>query len=420
MELGSGTVEDVVSKPLCRSCESPLEVTFADLGMSPLANAYIEPAHAGRSETFYPLHAWVCGTCFLVQLEEFASREEIFSNYAYFSSYSESWIAHARTFAEDAVRRFSLDVDSFVVEAASNDGYLLKEFQRLGVRVLGVEPAVNVARAATDDGVPTVAEFLGRDSGDSIATEYGAADLVIANNVIAHVPNLHNFIAGLKALCKPTGTISIEFPHLLELMRGGQFDTIYHEHFSYFSLHSLEWALSQHGLVIVDCARLATHGGSLRLLVMHAEAGRVHSDHVSVVRSTEERDGLRSLHAYSAFSERAVASKHLFWKFLSQILMDGKTIAAYGAPAKGNTFLNYCGIKAGDLPFTVDRNPEKAGKLLPGSRIPILNVDMLEQRRPDYLLILPWNLRDEIVQQTARLKQLGTKYVTAIPRLAIE
>ena len=408
-----------MSARACRFCAAPLAESFCDLGMSPLSNAYVRPEDAGRMEPFYPLHAYVCGKCFLVQLEEFEPPERIFGDYAYFSSYSDSWLRHAEDYARRMTARLGLGAASLVVEVASNDGYLLQYFKAAGVPVLGVEPARNVAQAAIERGIPTVTEFFGEALGERLARERGKADLVLGNNVFAHVPALNDFTAGFARLLKPAGVLTLEFPHLLNLMRENQFDTIYHEHFSYFSFATARRVLARHGLEVFDVEKLATHGGSLRVYAAPAAAARPAAPGVAALEAEERAAGLDRLDAYRAFAERVKATKRRILAFLVEARDAGKTVAGYGAPAKGNTLLNYCGIRTDFLEFTVDRNPHKQGTLLPGTRIPVYAPERLLEAKPDYVVILPWNLKDEIAGQMAGVRAWGGRFVTFIPDVRV-
>jgi SAM-dependent methyltransferase len=404
----------------CRLCGTPLSVTFADLGMSPLANSYLSAEQLARKEPLYPLHAYVCAACRLVQVPQFESAENIFGEYAYFSSYSESWLAHARRFAEAATKRFALGAGSLVVEVASNDGYLLQYFARAGVPVLGIEPARNVARAAEEKGIPTRVRFMGRRLADELVAEGRQADLLVGNNVFAHVPDLHDFTAGLARTLKPEGTLSLEFPHLLRLIEESQFDTIYHEHFSYFSLVTAGNALARHGLEVFDVEELPTHGGSLRVYACHAEyAASRATANPGRVRQAEARAGLDDLVTYQAFAKQVQATKESLLRFLDEAKRQGKQVVAYGAPAKGNTLLNYCGVRPDLIAYTVDRSPHKQGLYLPGTHIPIHAPERIAETRPDYVLILPWNLRDEIVSQMAHVRTWGGKFVLPVPQVQI-
>ena len=410
----------MTSPPNCRFCEEPLRHTFVDLGMSPLSNAYLRGDQLNRMEPFYPLHARVCSKCFLVQLEEFEKPENIFSGYAYFSSYSESWLRHSREYAEHATERFHLDRHSLVVEIGSNDGYLLQYFLTKGVPVLGVEPAQNVADVARSRGVPTVARFFGRGTATELAAEGRCADLIVANNVLAHVPDLNGFVQGLQLLLKPQGIVTVEFPHLLRLIEGGQFDTIYHEHFSYISFCTAEELFHKHGLRIFDVDELPTHGGSLRLYVAHADNETVpQSSSVAQLRRQEIAAGIRDLSKYAGFAEKVRVTKRSLLQFLVEAKNSGKSLAGYGAPAKANTLLNYCGIGSDFMDYTVDLNPHKQNLFLPGTHIPIYSPEMLRKTRPDYVLILPWNLREEIVEQLAEIRQWGGRFVIPVPKVEI-
>ncbi len=407
-------------KPLaCRNCGAALHETFVDLGMSPLSNAYVLRENERAMEPFYPLHAYVCERCFLVQVEAFETPEAIFGDYAYFSSYSDSWLEHSRRYAEHAIERLSLGREALVAEAASNDGYLLQYFHRAGIGVLGVEPARNVAAVARDNGIRTENVFLGRESGAALRAQYGAADLIVANNVIAHVPELHDFVGGLEALLASDGTLTIEFPHLLNLIEQVQFDTIYHEHFSYYSLHTMEDVLKRHGLHVWDVESIATHGGSLRVWAVREGSERSQESRVEAVRKLERAHGLQDTAIYRAFSQAASKRKREVLRFLIEAREAGKTVAGYGAPAKGNTLLNFCGIRSDMISYTVDRNPAKQQTLLPGSRIPVFAPERLAETKPDYVLILPWNIRGEVVEQTSFIRQWGGRYVVAMPRVEI-
>lgn len=390
----------------CRGCGGPLDHQFVDLGVSPLANTYVTPARAGEPEAFLSLAPWVCRACLLVQLHHSVPPSQIFSDYAYLSSCSSSWVEHARRFALSCVADLGLGPGSLVVEIASNDGYLLQWFVEAGIEVLGVEPARNVAAIAESRKVPTRVDFFGKNVGQELSAER-RADLVIGNNVLAHVPDLHDFVAGLAAIVAPTGRISLEFPHLLRLIEEVQFDTIYHEHFSYFSLYSLEPVFAAHGLVVVDVEELPSHGGSLRLWV--AQEGTESSGRVDSIRAAELRAGLQDLSRYEQFAPVVAQHKRAVLRHLIDLLDTGRRVAAYGAPAKGNTLLNYCGIGREMIAYTVDRNPEKQDTLLPGSRIPVLAPQALEDDKPDVIILLPWNLRDELQMALAPLREFGTE-----------
>jgi SAM-dependent methyltransferase len=405
-----------MSIPECRFCGSPLHQTFVDLGVSPLSNAYLRLEQLSQMEPFYPLHARVCGQCFLVQIEQFECPENIFGDYAYFSSYSESWLDHARQYAENMTERFRLDEKSLVVEVASNDGYLLQYFQARGMQVLGIEPAQNVALAAEKKGIRTLARFFGTRVARELQAAGQEADLIVGNNVLAHVPDLRDFVAGLKLLLKTQGTITVEFPHLLRLMEGNQFDTIYHEHFSYFSFCTAERIFGKHGLTVFDVEVIPTHGGSLRLYACHAEGGsRKPHSRVSELREREIAAGICNLETYSRFGERVRETKRALLEFLIGVKRAAKSVVGYGAPAKGNTLLNYCGIGRDFLDYTVDISPHKQNHFLPGTHIPIYHPDMIRRTQPDFILILPWNLRDEVIGQMADIRQWGGRFVIPIP-----
>jgi hypothetical protein len=410
-----------LSRPPCRLCQNPLEEIFVDLGMSPLSNAYIQPARAMQMEPYYPLRVYACGVCFLVQLQEFETPEAIFAeDYAYFSSYSTTWLRHVEEYAGKMIRRFNLTGDSLVIEAASNDGYLLQYFRQGGIPVLGIEPARNVAEVAEGKGIPTRSIFFGADTATQLVAEGIRADVFAGNNVYAHVPDLHSFTEGMRIVLKPQGVITLEFPHLLQLIHHNQFDTIYHEHFSYLSLLAVEYVFARHGLQVFDVEELPTHGGSLRIYGKHAaDESRVVSEQVQAVRQLEADAGLNRLETYRAFGVRVCDLKCDLLQFLIDRRRQGKTVAGYGAPAKGNTLLNYCGVGPELLSYTVDRSPHKQGRLLPGSRIPIHAPEMILETRPDYVLILPWNLRDEIAAQMAEIRSWGGRFVTPIPSLQV-
>ena len=404
----------------CRFCGSPLSLSFADLGMSPLSNAYLKPGQLSKMEPFYPLHAWVCESCFLVQLEEFESPEHIFSDYAYFSSFSDSWLDHARRFTDQVTKRFALDASSFVVEIASNDGYLLQYFVSRGVPVLGIEPAANVAAEAERKGVPTLVKFFGTRTALDLKAAGKQVDLLIGNNVLAHVPGLNDFVAGMEILLKPGGVISMEFPHLLRLMEENQFDTIYHEHFSYFSFLVAERVFAKHGLTIFDVEEIPTHGGSLRIFAKRASNSALPvGERVSALRRREQAAGLDHADTYRAFAERVKATKRLLLRFLIDAREAGKHVVGYGAPAKGNTLLNYCGVRTDLLEYTVDRSPHKQGHFLPGTHIPVYAPEKIRETRPDYVLILPWNLKNEIAEQMADVRSWGGKFVVPIPQVKV-
>jgi 2-polyprenyl-3-methyl-5-hydroxy-6-metoxy-1,4-benzoquinol methylase len=388
--------------------------------MSPLANSYIEPDAQRSMERFYPLHAYVCSKCLLVQLQEFESPEQIFGDYAYFSSYSESWLEHARAYVEDVSARFGLTAANQVIEIASNDGYLLQYFQRKSIPVLGIEPAANVAKVAEAKGIPSRVAFFGTETARALAKEGRLADLLLGNNVLAHVPDLNDFVRGLKIALKPAGVITMEFPHLLRLMQQNQFDTIYHEHFSYFSFLTVQRIFAHHGLRIFDVRELSTHGGSLRIFACHSElAGHPTTTNVTALIKEENTAGLDKLPAYRDFAERVRLTKRRLLTFLIQAKQDGKTVVGYGAPAKGNTLLNYCGVRTDFMEYTVDRSPHKQARYLPGVHVPICHPDKIRETKPDYVLILPWNIRDEVMHQMAHIRDWGGKFVVPIPELTV-
>lgn len=403
----------------CRFCRAALHHTFVDLGMSPLCQTHIAPGQLNEMERFYPLHTWVCGTCLLVQLEEYVSPADIFEEYAYFSSYSDSWVAHAKSYCDMAVARFGLDRESWVVEIASNDGYLLQHLVESGIPCLGIEPAANVAQAAIDRGIPTTVAFFGEEVATQVAAEHGTADVIIGNNVLAHVPALNDFVAGLRHLLAPEGVVTMEFPHLQRLVEGNQFDTIYHEHFSYFSLLAVDKIFRAQDLVVFDVEELKTHGGSLRIFARHAEAGADSTPRVAELLGRETRLGYDDLATYQAFGERVRETKRGLLDFLIEARREGKSVVGYGAPGKGNTLLNYCGIRTDFLDYTVDRSPYKQGKYTPGTRIPIHHPDKIDQTKPDYVLILPWNLEAEITEQMAHIREWGGRFVVPIPEVRI-
>ncbi len=404
----------------CRFCSTRLTTTFVDLGMSPLCQTHITPEQLHEMEPFYPLHAYVCGSCMLVQLQEFVSPQSIFSEYAYFSSYSSSWVEHARRYAHMAIERFGLTSGSKVMEIASNDGYLLQHFSAAGIPVLGIEPAANVARVAIEKGIPTTVRFFGRTTADAIASEHGKPDLLLGNNVLAHVPDLNDFVGGMKRLLAPGGVITMEFPHLQRLMAENQFDTIYHEHFSYFSFLAVEKVFAHHGLTLFDVEELPTHGGSLRIYGRHTESAlQPVSERVTELRERETTDGFLNMERYSSFGEQVKATKRKLLSFLINAKQRGKKIVGYGAPGKGNTLLNYCGIRTDFLDFTTDANPYKQGKYTPGTHIPIVAPERIKDHRPDYVLILPWNLKDEISEQAAYVREWGGQFVVPIPDVRV-
>jgi hypothetical protein len=405
---------------LCRACGATLRDTFVDLGMSPLCESYVPADALNHMEPFYPLHVWVCRECLLVQLDEYVSPEHIFTEYAYFSSYSTSWLKHAEDYTALATKRLGLGPQSFVVELASNDGYLLQYFVKAGIPCLGIEPAANVAKDARERGVDTLVKFFGRELGAELAAQGKSADLILGNNVLAQVPDLNSFVAGIAAMLKPTGTATLEFPHLQQLVEGNQFDTIYHEHFSYFSLLATERVLASHGLVVFDVEELWTHGGSLRIWARPAaDTSRPVGERVLALRAREDQQGYAKLETYLRFEDQVRETKRKLLDLLIDAKRAGKRVVGYGAPGKGNTLLNYCGIRADFLDFTVDRNPYKQGKFLPGTHIPILAPEKIDEVKPDYILILPWNFKDEIMKQLAHARGWGAKFIVPIPEATV-
>ena len=408
------------SRPGCMCCGTPLHHVFVDLGMSPLCESYVPAEKLHQMEPFYPLQVYVCETCFLVQLEEFVGPHEIFSEYAYFSSYADSWVEHMRRYVEAIVDRLALGKDSFVVEVGSNDGYLLQHFVKKGIPVLGVEPAANVARVAQEKGVPTLVRFFDSRAARELADQGKQADLICGANVLAQVPNPNDFVRGLQILLKPGGVVTIEFPHLMRLMAENQFDTIYHEHFSYFSFVSAETIFAAQGLTLFDVEELPTHGGSLRIHACHTgDQSRPVTARARELRQREIDAGLLSLDTYASFSEQVKETKRRLLEFLIAAKRAGKKIVGYGAPGKGNTLLNYCGIRTDFLDFTVDRSHYKQGKFLPGTHIPIFAPDRIREARPDYVLILPWNFKDEIMKQMSEVRSWGGKFVVPIPSVRV-
>jgi SAM-dependent methyltransferase len=403
----------------CRLCSAELTHSFVDLGVSPLCESFLTREQLDAMEPFYPLHALVCERCLLVQLKEYVSPESIFREYAYFSSYSQSWVAHARSYCAMITGRLGLGPDSLAVEVASNDGYLLQHFGPLGIPALGIEPAENVAKVAQERGVRTLVAFFGTELARRLVAQGRRADLIIGNNVLAQVPDLNDFVAGMATLLKPEGVITLEFPHLERLIDGNQFDTIYHEHFSYFSLLTVDWLARRHGLQLFDVEELASHGGSLRVYLGHAEARRTPSAAIGAVLMRERAAGFADVEGYAAFGEQAKRTKRRLLSTLIALKQDGKRICGYGAPGKGNTLLNYCGIGTDLLDFTVDRNPYKWGRYTPGMRIPIFPVEAIDAARPDAILILPWNLKREIIDQMRHVADWGARFIVPIPEATI-
>jgi SAM-dependent methyltransferase len=404
----------------CRNCGEALRHTFVDLGMSPLANSYLKATDLNQMEPFYPLHVRLCVACFLVQLEPVAKPEEIFSDYAYFSSYSDSWLEHAKNYTDAVTRRFGLNGRSWVVEIASNDGYLLQYFVGKGIPVLGIEPARNVAEEAIRRGIPSEVRFFGNNTARNLTAGGKHADLIIGNNVLAHVPDLNDFVSGLKLLLAPAGVITLEFPHLIRLMVENQFDTIYHEHLSYFSLISVHHLFDRHGLRIFDVEELPTHGGSLRIYACHREDEQKQTgERVTDLLSREKTAGFKTVEPYLVFGEQVKRTKRKLLEFMIAAKEQGKSIAGYGAPAKGNTLLNYCGIRSDLLDYTVDRSPHKQEHFLPGTHIPIHSPEKIKETQPEYVLILPWNLKDEIMEQMQHIRAWGGRFVVPIPEVKV-
>ncbi len=404
----------------CRACNAELKHIFVDLGVSPLSNSYLDADKLQAMEPHYPLKVLLCSECWLVQLPAVTRPEDIFSDYAYFSSFSETWLRHAEDYVEKMIQRFGFDKSHNMVEIASNDGYLLQYFLQRGIPVLGIEPAANVANVAVEKGIPTLVKFFGTETAKKMVAEGKAADLLLGNNVLAHAPDLNDFIAGMKTVLKPGGVITMEFPHLMRLMAENQFDTIYHEHFSYFSFLSVEQAFARHGITMFDVEELTTHGGSLRIYGRH-EKDETHpvTENVAKLRELELREGFDQLETYQGFAKQVEETKRNLLEFLIQAKRDGKSVVGYGAAAKGNTLLNYCGVRTDFLDYTVDLNPRKQGHFLPGTRIPIYAKEKLRETKPDYVLILPWNLKDEIASQMAHIREWGGRFVVPIPKIEV-
>ena len=409
-----------MNKRNCRFCREPLSTTFVDLGSTPLSNSYIASDKLNRMEPFFPLHAYACGSCFLVQVEEFEAPENIFSDYDYFSSFADTWLAHCKQYAQKMIAELHLDSNSLVVEVASNDGYLLQYFKEAGVDVFGIEPAANVAKAAIEKGIPSEVAFFSEQLGEALKTRGIQADLMAANNVLAHVPDINSFVSGFRHVLGSEGVLTVEFPHLLNLVEDLQFDTIYHEHFSYLSLAVVRRIFEAHGLCVFDVEEVPTHGGSLRVYASREDgAARQVRDSVGALIQREAQHGLENPETYREFQRRVIEVKSGLLSFLIKCYRDGKTVVGYGAPAKGNTLLNYCGVGTEYIPFTVDRSPHKQGQYLPGSRLPILAPDHILETQPDYVLILPWNLKDEICEMMSPVRDWGGRFVTAIPEIRI-
>jgi SAM-dependent methyltransferase len=417
---GAEEMTNTTTTARCLFCNAPLKHTFVDLGMSPLCESYRSREQLNQMEPFYPLHVKVCEQCFLVQLEQYVSAEHIFTEYAYFSSFSDSWLKHASDYVDMISNRLGLGSQSLAVELASNDGYLLQYFVKRDIPVLGVEPAVNVAKAAEKKGVPTLVKFFGCQTALEMAANGRTADLVVGNNVLAQVPDINDFVGGIRIILKPGGVATLEFPHLVRLMHENQYDTIYHEHFSYFSLITVEKIFAAHGLVLFDVEELPTHGGSLRIYLRHVDDNsKPITSAVVNLRNRELASGLNRMTTYTTFSEQVMESKRKLLDLLIRLRREGKRVVGYGAPGKGNTLLNYCGIRTDFIEFTVDRNPYKQGRFLPGTHIPIYPVDQIRRRRPDYIVILPWNLKDEIVAQLDYAREWGAKFIVPIPEARI-
>ncbi len=416
----SKQIKNELANQTCRFCGTELQTVFVDLGMSPLSNAYVPEDRLHQGETFYPLLTYVCSSCFLVQLLQYESPDVIFSDYAYFSSYSDTWLEHSKKYVNMITERLKLDQNSTVIELASNDGYLLQYFKEKNIPVLGIEPAENVAQAAIEKGVPTVSKFFGEKLAQELTTEGTKADLIVGNNVLAHVPDINDFVGGMKILLKPDGVITMEFPHLLQLIKHNQFDTIYHEHFSYLSLYSVERIFNKHGLKLFDVEELLTHGGSLRIYATHIdnEDFRI-LESIHKLRDTERYEGITDIFNYQTFTEKVKKTKRELLQELVRLKNEGKKIVGYGAAAKGNTLLNYCGIRTDIIDYVVDRNPHKIGKYLPGTRIPIKHPDAVKTDKPDYLFILPWNIKDEIISQNSFIREWGGKFIIPIPSVDI-
>jgi len=404
----------------CRFCNTPLVHTFVDLGMSPLCEDHVKPDELKQMEPFYPLHAYVCDKCFLVQVEEFASPSIIFRDYAYFSSYSDSWLSHIKQYTDAVFKRFEITSKSLVAELASNDGYLLQYFLEKKVPVLGIEPAANVAKYAIEKGIRTEVKFFGNKTAHELVDVYGKADLLIGNNVLAHVPDINDFVSGMKVFLNREGTITMEFPHLMKLVEGNQFDTIYQEHFSYLSFSTVEQIFNYHGLTLFDVEEIPTHGGSIRIFAKHdSDKSKEVSENVSRMREAEKRKGMLTLEYYTDFTENVKETKWKILEFLITAKRNNKSIAGYGAPGKGNTLLNYCGVRTDFIDYTVDRNPHKQGNYLPGTLIPIYSPEMIKETKPDYVFILPWNLKGEIMEQLAFIGDWGGQFVVPIPELKV-
>ncbi|MBT6957705.1 MAG: class I SAM-dependent methyltransferase [Opitutae bacterium] len=405
--------------PVCRFCGEPLIHTFCNLGMSPPSNAYLSEENLRHAETFFPLHALVCDKCKLVQLEQFQAPNEIFSDYAYFSSYSQSWLQHAKEYAESMTSRLSLSGRKQVVEIASNDGYLLQYFHQKGISVLGIEPAENVAEVAISKGINTLVSFFGVETAEKLVAAGTKADLLLGNNVLAHVPDINDFVKGMAVLLAEDGTLTMEFPHLLQLIRFNQFDTIYHEHFSYLSLHTVKEIFSSHGLTIFDIDEIPTHGGSLRIYAQHNKSSPQPTESFDKVLADEDTAGINEIRTYTNFQLKVQETKRKLLSFLIDAKEKGSSVVCYGAAAKGNTLLNYCGIREDFVDYVVDKNPHKQGRFLPGTHIPIYSPERIMGTKPDYVLILPWNIQDEVIEQMGGVREWGGKFVVPIPEVKV-
>lgn len=416
-------LEEIMNKTdnaVCRFCGTKIKHTFLDLGMSPFCQTHVKPDQLNEMEPFFPLHVNICEACLLVQLDEYMAPSNIFSDYAYFSSYSDSWVEHARQYVDMIIDKLSLSSESLVMEIASNDGYLLQHFVERKIPSRGVEPAANVAKEAIKKGIPTTIAFFGKATAQNLADQYGKVDLLLGNNVLAHVPDLNDFVKGMKVLLKPSGIITMEFPHLMRLMEENQFDTIYHEHFSYFSFFTVEKVFKAHGITLFDVEELKSHGGSIRIYGKHDDNMDIPvHERVLKLKQAEASKGYTKLDTYFSFSDKVQKTKRGILSFLNEAKENGKSIVGYGAPGKGNTLLNYCGIRQDYLDYTVDRSPHKQGLYTPGTRIPILSPEVIKTTKPDYIFILPWNLKKEIMNQMHYVSEWGCKFVVPIPELTI-
>lgn len=412
--------DDTKRQQICHFCGQNLERIFLDLGMSPLANSYLTRAQLCRMEQFYPLRVYVCESCLLVQAEVVESPKSIFNNYAYFSSYSDSWVQHAKAYAEMAIERFRLNQNSMVIEIASNDGYLLQHFAHHEIPVLGIEPASNVAEAALKRAIPTMVTFFNETTAQNLIAQNITADLLLGNNVLAHVPELNSFVRAMKIILKTRGVITLEFPHVARLIQENQFDTIYHEHFSYFSFSVVEQIFASHGLILFDVDELPTHGGSLRIYARHAEdLSKPVGESVVKLRAWEKNAGFCTLQGYLSFADKVGEIKHRILDLLIGLKRELKTVVGYGAPAKGNTLLNYCGIRSDFIDYTVDRSPSKQGHFLPGTHIPIHHPDKIKETKPDYIFVLPWNIKEEIMEQMSYIRDWGGRFIIPIPSVQV-